>query len=139
LNLERQLSVGHTEPEVILFVLNPPLIKDEEEVISGAEYPLKATLPSEISRIRIKLNQIVKCQERSEGVVGASAVDTRHKIALLEPGKCLIQTNARQEMGRNLIAEIGRELIRVARIVISEPPGDKRFPSPFRCCLELQR
>jgi len=51
-----QLAVCHAEAKIILLILNPSLIKDQENVIPGLEYPTKMALQSEVSGSIIELN-----------------------------------------------------------------------------------
>jgi hypothetical protein len=49
LDLKRKLPIGHAEPEIILFVLDPPLMENQENVAPGDENQAQPALPSEVS------------------------------------------------------------------------------------------
>ena len=55
-NFILQLAVCHAEAKIILLILNPSLINDQENVIPGLEYPTKTALQSEVSGSIIELN-----------------------------------------------------------------------------------
>src|SRR3954468_10422671 len=57
------------EPVFLSEVLHPALIEGNEDVISGLQNPANTTLPAEIARLVVVLNQVRKRQEGRSGIV----------------------------------------------------------------------
>ena len=71
LNFGGELGVGNGVVESARGVLDPALVENEEQIVSGLENPAEAALPAEVARIRIELNEIREGDERRQGIVDA--------------------------------------------------------------------
>jgi hypothetical protein len=103
LKFRRQPRVLPSEVVAMLEVLNPALPEDEEEVIPGLQRPSHPALQTEIRRPVIELDQIGKRKERRHRIVHFDAENSRHEIALRQPGEGLIGSHADKKVRRDLV------------------------------------
>ena len=94
LKLRRDLAVLRPKPEVAAILLNPSLVESKEEVIARLECPSDTTLPTQISRPVVELNQIGKRQPWRGGETHIRRHDSCGEMTLRQPRERLIGAQA---------------------------------------------